>query len=375
MKRALNLLLSLAATVVCSWYAFRDTDWSSQWESLRDANYWWLLPYLGILLLIHLCRTLRWGALLSGLEKVPFRALNESSAIGFMMLIVLPFRLGEFARPFLIANRSGIRRSPAMATVVVERIMDGILIALLLRGLMFFIPKDAPGYRVVLVAGNAMFAVFFGGLLFLIFAYWQQARAVRAIRAMTGWLSQALAEKAAHMVDGFVGALRMLPSRKQVAAFFLYTLVYWGLNGFGMMIAARAFGSGSNVWTLTLFQAFAIMCTLVVGVMIPSAPGMVGTFQAGIKFGLALFFPAALVNAQGIAYANVVWLMQTGQQIALGLLMMSLGHLSFREIAGKLNDDAKAGQGGAAGAGAEPGGAQRVAAVTPPEASPMLRNS
>ena len=59
---------------------------------------------------------------LSGLEKVPFKQLYEASAIGFMMLIILPFRLGEFARPFLIAQRSGIRRSAAMTSVVFERI-------------------------------------------------------------------------------------------------------------------------------------------------------------------------------------------------------------------------------------------------------------
>lgn len=335
LKRALNVVLSLAATVLCSWYAFRDTDWASQWESVRRANFLWLLPYLGILLLIHVCRTLRWGALLSGMERVPFRKLNESSAIGFMMLIVLPFRLGEFARPFLIANRSSIRRSPAMATVVVERIVDGLLVALLLRALMFFIPEDAPGYRVVLVAGNAMFLIFFGGLLFLLFAYWQQARAVRFMRAMTGWVSPKLADTAAHMVDGFVGALRQLPSRGEVAKFIAYTVAYWSLNGFGMMVAAQAFSDGSG-FSLSLFQAYVVMCTLVVGVMIPSAPGMVGTFQAGVKFGLALFLPAAVVNAQGIAYANVLWLMQTGQQVGLGLILLSLGHLSFREIAGNL---------------------------------------
>lgn len=338
MKRALNLILSLAATVLCSWYAFRDTDWAAQWESVRTANFLWLIPYLGILLLVHLCRTLRWGALLSGLERVPFRHLNQSSAIGFMMLIVLPFRLGEFARPFLIANRTGIRRSPAMTTVVVERIVDGILVALLLRGLMFFIPKDAPGYGLVLVAGNAMFLIFFGGLVFLLFAYWQQARAVRLMRALTGWVSPKLAETAAHMVEGFVGALRQLPSRGEVLRFVAFTLAYWSLNGFGMMVVARAFEGGDSLFSLSLFQAYVVMCTLVVGVMIPSAPGMVGTFQAGVKFGLALFLPSAVVNAQGIAYANVLWLMQTGQQVGLGLIMLSLGHLSFREIAGNLAD-------------------------------------
>jgi hypothetical protein len=79
---------------------------------------------------------------------------------------------------------------------------------------------------------------------------------------------------------------------------------------------------------------------LVVGVMIPSAPGMIGTFQAAIRIGLALFLPASVVTAKGLAYANVAWLCQTGQQVFLGVIFMALGHLSFREVAGKLSGDA-----------------------------------
>ena len=61
-----------------------------------------------------------------------------------------------------------------------------------------------------------------------------------------------------------------------------------------------------------------------------------------MKLGLALFLPAAVVNSKGLAYANVLWLVQTGQQIIYGLVMMSLSHLSFRDVAGKLSDEAAA---------------------------------
>ena len=135
MKNALKLIISLGITSVCFWWTFKDTRWDEMWSSVKTANYLWLLPYLLILLLIHVARTLRWGAMLSGIERVPFQQLNEASGIGFMMLIVLPFRMGEFARPFLIAERSKIRRSAAMTSVVFERIVDGIIIAVMLRGL------------------------------------------------------------------------------------------------------------------------------------------------------------------------------------------------------------------------------------------------
>src|SRR5262249_39968665 len=132
-----------------SWWAFRDTRWDEQWASLKSAHYGWLLPYVGFLLCVHMCRTLRWGHLLAGIERVPFRRLNEASGIGFMMLLVLPFRLGEFARPFLIAQRSSIRRSAAMTTVVLERIVDGLTVATLLRVLIFFIPEGREEVRYV----------------------------------------------------------------------------------------------------------------------------------------------------------------------------------------------------------------------------------
>ncbi len=334
MKRGLKLAASLAITIAFTAWAFRDTHWSEQWASLRAAHYLWLLPYLGFLTLIHLFRTLRWGCLLSGLARVPFRPLNDASAIGFMMLLVLPLRLGEFARPFLIAQRTPIRRSAAMTTVVLERIIDGLFVALLMRLLLFFVPANAPDVRFVRIGANVMFSIFFGGLLFLLFAAWHRDRAVALVRHVVGWASPGLAEKVAGVVDSFVGALKNLAGPMQLVAFFGWTVAYWCANGLGMwVLATRGFDL-----PLTLFQSYVLLCVLVVGVMIPAAPGMMGTFQAAVRVGLALFLPAELVRGPGLAYANVLWLCQTGQQIAFGLLFLSLDHLSFGDVAGHMEE-------------------------------------
>lgn len=332
MKRLIKLALSLVVTAALTWWAFRDTNWSEQWNSLKSANYLWMLPYVALLACIHVCRTIRWGFLLSGLEKVPFRKLNEASAIGFMMLLVLPFRLGEFARPYLIAQRSGIRKSAAMTSVVLERIVDGLFVATMLRTLLFFVPHETEEVRYVRLGSTLMFAVFGGGLTFLLFALWQQQLAVNLVRKTIGRLAPRAADKAAEIVDAFVGAMRQLPDGKRIVGFFVITFVYWGLNGLGMTMMGHAFGL-----ELTLFQGFVILSVLVVGLMIPAAPGMMGTFQAATKVGLGLFLPAALVNSQGLAYANVIWFSQTVQQILFGLLFMSLSHMSFREITRNLD--------------------------------------
>lgn len=338
MKRTVRLGLSLLVTAAFTFWAFRGTDWPALWSALRQANYLWVVPYLGILLAIHLARTLRWGCLLSGMERVPFGPLNQASGIGFMMLLILPFRLGELARPYLIARRTSIGKSEAMTTVVLERIVDGLSVALLLRVLMIFLPRgvDSPGLRAVRLGSSLMFAIFGGGLLFLLFAHWQRERAIAWVRTVLGWLSPRAGELGAGMVDRFVGALRRLPGPGAMAGFFAYTAAYWGLNGFGMFVLARAFDASLS---LSLFQAYLVLCVLVVGLMIPAAPGMVGTFQAFVKVGLGLFLPAQVVGTGGLAFANVLWLCQTTQQILLGLLLFSLSQLSFGELTQRLETD------------------------------------
>lgn len=346
MTRWIKFGVSLFITGVCLWWTFKDTRWDEMWTALRSANWLVTLPiYLLLLTVVHLARTLRWGNLLSGIERVPFRPLNEASAIGFMMLVILPFRLGEFARPFLIAERSGIRRSPAMTSVVLERIIDGIIIAGLLRGLMFFVPDDAHDIDRVRIGANLMFLVFFSGFCFLLLARWKHDLVVGLMRKVGGLVSPHLTEKIVHMVDGFVGALKQLPDGKNMALFFFWTAVYWAANGYGMAFFANGFdcsgapaGAACQPLQLSAFQGYFVLCVVIVGMMIPAAPGSAGTAQLALLIGLGVFLPQSVVKSSGVAYANVLWLVQMLQQIAFGLFFLVRSHGSFRDIAGKLGE-------------------------------------
>jgi glycosyltransferase 2 family protein len=348
-KKFLKFSISLAITIGCFWWTFKDTlPGTPQWDALvsavKSANYWMLLPYSAILMVIHVARTLRWGNLLSGIQKVPFRQLNEASGIGFMMLIVLPFRMGEFARPFLIAERTSIRRSAAMTSVVFERIVDGITVAVALRALLFFVPNEHGQIDPILFGANLMFAIFGGGLLFLLFARWQHDRAVRLIAATAGRISPKLGEKVAHIVDGFVGAMKQLPDAKNLTAFFLWTAVYWVLNGVGLSLLSQAFmcdggAAGCVPMSLTSFQSFVVLGVLIGGVMIPAAPGGGGLFQASIMLGMGVFLPSTIVKTSGLAYANLLWIAQIGQQLLFGVILMAISRRSFSGIAGKLEEN------------------------------------
>src|ERR1022692_3294746 len=88
---ALSLVVSAAFVLV----SFRHTDPRAVLSAIGHANPWPLLAYLGLLLVIHLVRTVRWGLLLEPLGHVGFARVNSASAVGFMLLVLLPLRLGE----------------------------------------------------------------------------------------------------------------------------------------------------------------------------------------------------------------------------------------------------------------------------------------
>ncbi len=329
MKRAVQVLAGLAISAVALWLTLRGKDLGAIWAEMRAADYRYLAPYLAILLAIHVARVVRWGILLEPVAKISFWRLNAISAVGFMALMILPFRLGEFARPYLVAEPGKLRASTALSSVVAERVADGIFTGVLLVLVLFAVPDGAPGVRVLRVGGVLVSLGFATLLAFLVVAYRNRALAVRLASAVLRPLSPRAADRAAGMLDAFIHGLRQLPDRRETAVFVLLTVVYWGLNALGMSVLARGFG-----FELGVVESCALLGVLVVGVMIPAGPGMVGTFQGAIVLGLALFAPREAVATRGTAFANVLWAAQLGQQTAVGLFFLFSRHIRLGRLVG-----------------------------------------
>jgi uncharacterized protein (TIRG00374 family) len=327
MKRLGQVLAGLAISGGALWLTLRGKDLGAIWQAIVEADHRWIAPYLVVLTVIHLVRTWRYGILLEPVADVPFGRLNAVCAVGFMALMTLPFRLGEFARPYLVAERGKLRVSSALSSVVVERVADGLFTAMLLLVTLLGVPEGTPGRTVLRGGGVIVFFAFGGLLVFLVVASKNRALAVRITRGVLGPLSPRLAERVSGMMDAFIHGLRLVPGRGKVALFFLLTLLYWGLNAWGMSLLARSFGI-----RLGAVESLTVLGVLVVGVMIPAGPGMVGTFQAAVILGLSLFLPKAIVDVQGAAYANVMWGLQLAQQVGFGLVFLFSRHIRFGQL-------------------------------------------
>jgi uncharacterized protein (TIRG00374 family) len=329
LRRALQAALGVLVSGGALWLTLRGKDLGAIWAAMRAGDYRYLVPYLALLLAIHLVRTVRWGLLLRPVTALPFARLNAVAAVGFMALVLLPFRLGELARPMLVADGKRLRTSAALSSVVVERAADGLFTGVLVVVALLALPDGTPGLGVLRVGGLLVSGAFAAVLVFLAFAYRSRARAVALAGAVLRPLSARLADRAGGMLDAFIHGLRVLPGARSVALFFGLTALYWSLVASSMALLAAGFGIG-----LGPAQACTLVGVLVAGIMIPAGPGNIGTFQGAIVLGLSLFLPAGVVATRGMAYANVLWAAQIVQLTALGVPYLFSQHIQPARLLG-----------------------------------------
>ncbi|MGH7741734.1 MAG: lysylphosphatidylglycerol synthase transmembrane domain-containing protein, partial [Candidatus Eiseniibacteriota bacterium] len=124
MKRLVQLLLGLAVSGVCVWISMRDIDLASVWSALRHSSWLGFLAAMALTLIGFWLRAIRWRLLIGGTRRLSTGSLFSATMIGFMTNNVLPFRLGELVRPWVLARREHLSKTTLLATVVVERAVD-----------------------------------------------------------------------------------------------------------------------------------------------------------------------------------------------------------------------------------------------------------
>ena len=294
----------------------------------------WAVPaYLGTLVLYFFARAGRWWFLVRPLGPLRFRSLLAVACAGFLWILLLPWRLGEFVRPLLLARASPIPFSQALGTVALERVVDGLLVCC-----MFFVATAAlpaaPALAGLYAACLGVAALFGGALLVLLaLAIWPGA-AGAALHATIGRVAPGLATRLATLASGVSEGLAALPSVRPLLWFVLATLVYWAANALGMWVLAR----GCDL-SLGLAEVVAVLAVLNLTLLIPGPPAHVGTFQLGVLTGLALFLPDELVAARGAVFAFYLYVCQLGMIVALGVAASLHLRWGWRETLAHLRGD------------------------------------
>ena len=323
-----HVWLGLAVSAIFIWIAFRKVDFALVWEQLKTAK----LAYVGLGILAYFLalfiRTWRWKTLLSPIKKVKLPTLFSIISAGYMANNVFPARAGDLLRTVFLRKKEEVPISASLATIVVEHLFDGIAILALVLLNFGQLSRFAAGSQWVPIIENA--ALWVGiifGVLLLVFVAMVVFPA--KMKVASDWLIDHLIPKKFRdalkgILQKFIDGLAVLHSPLQSLLVMAQSVLIWvtetGLY-WGVMMAM-----GFSLEFRSLLMVVGIVNLVL---LVPAAPGGLGTFDAAIKTMMELF---GLTAENALSYALLL-------RFALWLPVTILGAFFFVKEGFSLSDD------------------------------------
>ncbi len=263
--------IGLAVTIGTLVLAFRGLHWAEVGEAVGDANYGLLALALVILLAALYVRALRWGVLFYPRRGMRIGNLLGTMNVGYAVNNILPLRVGELARAYVIGEVENVSAAHALSTIVVERTLDTITVVAMLMVTLPFI--DAPGWA----TGPAVFL----GVGFLSLAVLLATLSAARDRAMglVSWgvrfLPERYRQRTEEAVDAAVEGFAVLRQPAVVAQAAAWSVASWLLSALVMFVVLRALGL-----ELPFTAGVFVMAAVSLGMVVPSSPGYIGVFHA-----------------------------------------------------------------------------------------------
>jgi len=323
--RGLRVALSFLAAAFFLWLFFRNLDIGQVAAHMKQARPVYLAAAV-LFQLMHLTlRCYRWRILLSPIKPgIGFYNLFSTTSIGYLVTMVLPLRLGEVLRPMMLGQRERITKSGALATCVLERLMDALSVAFLLGVyLVFLFDPPAAGTGALdmkqlrqggILLGLGALSMF--PVLYLMVHY-RQIIFERLERRAGGGGSLL-----PRLLHSFLGGFDAVKGGWVFALAWIQSIAIWLVITGSIWASLKAFDIG-----LGYGDSLLMMALLTIGIAVPTQGG-VGTYEYAGKLGLVDFF--GVEPNRAAATILVTHAFAIGPVILIGILLLWKEGLSFR---------------------------------------------
>lgn len=279
-----HTLVIVALTGGLLWMFFRNVDVKQTWRAITQAHAGYIAAAVLVTMQTYVLRAWRWQALLRPIGHARFRTAFRTTVIGFTATFLLPARIGEVLRPYLLARQEGMKATATFATVIVERLLDLATVLFL-----FAIALPLSGVDVgrdVEAAGIAAAAGAVGALAMLFLFAGHPERLGRLAGRLGRWLPSKAAAGFAKLVQAFAEGLAVMRTPLHLAVAALWSVPLWLSIAVGIWLTSHAFDL-----TLSFVGSFIVVGYLAVGVAAPT-PGGAGGFHYFYLLALTHFFGA-----------------------------------------------------------------------------------
>ena len=337
-RKTIWLIIAVAISGFFVWLALRGLELDKVWANIISANFYWLIPSIAVYFVAVWVRTWRWDYMLRPLKHIPVRRLFPVVVIGYMGNNVYPFRGGEVLRSFVLYKREEIPMSASLATVVVERVFDGLVMLIFVFVALPLSPIPGDNESVRNLVFIASIAFFIAMIIFFILASMP-----KRFHALAEWglglTGKLLTDKSKSqilgMLDNFLSGLESLRSFRNVMMIFFTSVIIWLLETVKYWFVMHAFNFEVSFFALMLMNGVVNLATT-----LPSAPGYVGTFDTpGIEVLQLYGIPKEIAAAYTLVLHAALWFPIT----ALGAYYMIREGLRWADIgtAVEMKDEAE----------------------------------
>ena len=313
--------LGVMISAVFLYLALRGLELDKAWLAMRTASYWWIIPGVVVYFFGVWARTWRWHYMLRPIKAVSLIRLFPVVVIGYMGNNVYPARAGELIRAYVLRKKEAVSISASLATIIVERIFDGVIMLLFVFVSLPLTPMPEKLRQVVV-----LFSLLFFGALAVFFVI--AARPARS-QAVYNWFIARLVpsrhqDLARGLLDRFMDGLHCLRSGRDVLMIFVTSLVIWLAETVKYWFVMHSFDFSVPFYVLMLMNGVVNLATT-----IPSAPGYVGTFDApGIEVLEQYGVARALATSYTLVLHAALWLPIT----LLGFYYMGRESISWEDF-------------------------------------------
>lgn len=302
MKRRWQLLIGFLISAFFIYIALPGLHLSEVVASLRTANYWWIVPGVVVYFVGLWARSWRWHYTLRHLKKIPLHRLYPLICIGYFGNNVYPFRAGEVIRSYVLKQQEDVPISSSLATVIIERVFDGLVMLLFVFLALPFAPTLPTGYRNLVVL---LTVLLLGATIAFV---WMATQPIWMAR-IYGWCSSHLLPalvrpKIDAFYERFMVGLHSLSSPYDVLMIFGTSIVIWLMETVKYWFVMHAFDFEVSFLVLMLMNGLVNLATT-----LPSAPGYIGTFDTpGIETLVAFGVERNLAASYTFTLHAALWL-------------------------------------------------------------------
>jgi hypothetical protein len=327
MLKSRRFWIGLIISAVCLYLAFQGIQFGELIDALVGMNYGWFAFAAAMWCVSYVGRVFRWQLLFSPQPLRWARVFNALN-IGYFLSNILPGRIGDLVRAFLLGELENVSKARALSTVVVERLMDGLSVVLFFALTALVVPNIPSEARQAAI-GVAITGV--AGIAVLLMLSFQKARGMALLRRLTSPFAFLQNPRLWRALESLIDGFAVLRSPRPIVGVMLWSIYAWTTGGImywlGMLATGISDGAGAP---LPVTAAFLVMTVTSLVVVIPSSPGYLGVFHYVAVLTLTTIYGAD--KSRALSYAVVIHAMSYLWIMVVGLYSLWREGLSYSRL-------------------------------------------